>query len=436
MVKPDPGRQEISFAVLRFLTLAGGVVALLLIPLRPEHKPHLPPLIAFFLAYNGLLSILLFLWPTRRRALFMGTLAFDLCFVFFLVWFTGGLESQFYLLFYLLIALNAYSFGSAIGVAGAAASAFLYIASSLLSSPTFLDWTTLAARVSTFGLLGISLGFLSERERRARAEAEQLNLELEAKSQSLQRAYREFQEAHERTIQAERLATIGRMAAKVAHEIRNPLGAISLNLELLEDEVRANEGLAPSEDVKLIAAIKAELDRLNGVIEEYLRFARLPSPKLQAEQVNEIIEELVGFHKEEIIGGGIELKLDLAQDLPPILVDRNQMRQALMNLVRNACEAMPEGGTLRIVTRREADGVEIRVEDTGGGIRPEDLPKIFDPFFTTKDQGTGLGLTIARQIVLDHGGSIACASTSRRGTRFTVKLPIVREGGSYEGRQD
>ncbi|MFN3476030.1 MAG: two-component system sensor histidine kinase NtrB [Candidatus Methylomirabilales bacterium] len=423
--RPNPGRPEISFAVLRFLTLAGGVVALLLIPLHPEHKPHLPPLLVFFLAYNGLFAIPHFLWPTRWRALFIGTLAFDLAFVFFLVWFTGGLESHFYLLFYLLIALNAYSFGAAVGIAGAAGAALLYLANFALSPLTSLNWTHLAARVATFGLLGISLGFLSERERRARAEMEQLNLDLEAKSRSLQQAYRELQEAQERTLQAERLATIGRMAAKIAHEVRNPLGAISLNLELLEDGVRAEERLALKKGIELIEAIKAELDRLNGLVEEYLHLARLPSPKLQNEEVNEIVEELVSFHKEEIVGRGIGLTLEMAPDLPPILADRNQIRQALMNLVRNACEAMSEGGTLRIVTRREADGVEISVEDTGIGIPPEDLPKVFDPFFTTKDRGTGLGLSIARQIVEDHNGSIACASTPGRGTRFTVKLPMA-----------
>lgn len=421
------GQEEASFAVLRFLTLAGGVVALLLIPLRPEHTHHLVPLIAFFFAYNGLLSLLILLWPKWRRRLFLWALAFDLVFVFFLVWFTGGLESHFYLLFYLLIALNAYYFGATVGLLGALASALLYTVDFSLTSSAFLHWTHLAARVSLFGLLGGSLGFLSERERRARAEVEKLNRELELRRASLEAAYHHLQEVQDRLIQSERLAIIGRMAAKVAHEVRSPLSAISLNAELLEDEIKGYPGAPTKEAMDLLQSIKSQLEALSDLIEEYLSFTRLPKPRLERESLGEILDDLLRFLKGEIAERGIMVKEEFDQRAPWIMVDRRRLRQALLNILRNAFEAMPHGGNLTISTRIKGENVDIAIADTGIGIPPDQQERIFEPFFTTKDRGSGLGLTIAKQIIEEHGGTIACSSGLGRGTTFTISVPISRE---------
>ncbi len=397
-----------AFAVLRALALAGALVALLLVPLLPEHTRHLPPLIVAFVIYKLLFFSLLIRWPGASRPLFIGTAALDLLLAFFLAWFTGGPESPFYLLFYLLIALHAVYFGFPGGLGTALGASALYVLADLLSQ-AHLHYGALASRIAVFGLLGISLGFLADRERRARAEAELLNRELVDKQQQL--------------VQAEKLATVGKMAAKVAHEIRNPLGSISLNLELLEDEVRSPSPEARVEGQRLIGAIQGQVEALNAVVEEYLRFARLPSPKAEAVRLEGLLRDLLDFQREEIEGRGIAVKLEVPATLPAIAADPRQLRQALLNLVRNACDAMPGGGTLAVAAREGPEGVEIAVADTGPGIPAEDLPRIFEPFFTTKAEGTGLGLAIARQVALAHGGDIACRSAPGAGTTFALSLP-------------
>jgi len=219
---------------------------------------------------------------------------------------------------------------------------------------------------------------------------------------------------------------VGKMAAKVAHEIRNPLGSISLNLELLEDEVRSPSPEASAEGQRLIQAIQGQVDALNAVVEEYLRFARLPVPKMEVVRVEDLVQDLVTFLREETQARGIAVKLDVRDGIPRIQADPRLLRQALLNLVRNACEAMAGGGTLAVTARERGEDVEIAVADTGPGIPAQDLPRIFEPFFTTKAEGTGLGLAIARQIVLAHGGDIRCESASGAGTTATLRLPLSR----------
>lgn len=229
--------------------------------------------------------------------------------------------------------------------------------------------------------------------------------------------------ANAELVQAERLATIGKMAAKITHEIRNPLSSIGLNVELLEEEL-AQKG-DPKESQQLLRAIKGEVERLAGLSEEYLRVARRPVPRLEKENLGDLVRELVEFVRPELERARVKSAIELAEPLPPVAFDEGQIRQALLNLVRNAREAMqPDGGELRIAIRAAAGGgLDLVVEDTGGGIPDEAREKIFDPFFTTKERGTGLGLSVTRQIVEAHGGAIACEARSPRGTRFWIHLP-------------
>ncbi|MBI5166543.1 MAG: hypothetical protein HY998_02215 [candidate division NC10 bacterium] len=407
---------EVTFAVLRTLALAGGVVALFLVPLRPEHREHLFPLIAAFIGYKGLLYLSLYLKPEKARRLFLLTLSFDLAFVFVLIWFTGGFESHFYLLFYLLIALNAYHFGARVGLTAASASGILYLFAYFLAPQSALHWTHLAARIALFGLLGVSLGFMADRERKAKAEAERLNRELEE-------ALNRLREAQQRLIHSERMATIGKMSAKVAHEVRNPLSSISLNAEMLEDVIRACPGPFMAEAAEILASIKTEVEALGGVTEEYLRFARLPRPKPEDDSVNEMLEELLDFIKGEASQRQISITRTFSPNLPPLRFDRALLRQAVLNLIKNAFEAMPSGGELVVGTCYRDGQVRVTVTDTGAGIEEGFLGRVFDPFYTTKDHGTGLGLTIARQIIHDHGGTLTCQSVPGQGATFIISIP-------------
>jgi two-component system NtrC family sensor kinase len=232
------------------------------------------------------------------------------------------------------------------------------------------------------------------------------------------------EEREHRLIRSERLATVGKMAAQVTHEVRNPLASIGLYAELLGDELA--EG---SESRRLVASISSEVDRLTEITETYLRFARLPQPKLEREDVGSLVASVAEFARAELAQAHIELHLDLPAEPLEVPVDENQLRQALLNLIRNAREAMAEGGRLRIGVRREVDDTAtITVTDSGPGIAAENLPKIFDPFFSTKAKGTGLGLALVQQIAVEHGGRVDVSSndvsSEGQGTTFRLVLPV------------
>jgi signal transduction histidine kinase len=243
-----------------------------------------------------------------------------------------------------------------------------------------------------------------------------------------------IQEREQRLIRSERLATVGRMAAQIAHEVRNPLSSIGLNAELLGDEVNGRG----EEPRRLVASIISEVDRLTEITETYLRFARLPRPKLDREDLGVAVASVMELARGELAQARIALAVDIAPGLPEVAADEAQLRQALINLVRNAREAMADAargkpasdgpiGRLTVVVRATAGRVSVSVGDSGPGIGADDLAKIFDPFFSTKKQGTGLGLALVQQIVVDHGGQIEVDSAPGTGTTFTMTFPAVIE---------
>ncbi len=229
--------------------------------------------------------------------------------------------------------------------------------------------------------------------------------------------------AQVRAVSNERLAAIGKMAAHVTHEIRNPLSSIGLNIELLEEELARDR--TRSEPLQLLSAIAREVERLGLLSEEYLRVARLPSPRMEAEDIATTAREVVAFARPEIERAACTVSLHVDDDLPPALFDEAQIRQAMLNLLRNAREAMREGGAIDVRVVADGMSVALVVEDRGGGISEEIRARVFDPFFSTKGEGTGLGLAITRQIVEAHGGSITCAAREGGGTRFRITLPIA-----------
>jgi len=240
--------------------------------------------------------------------------------------------------------------------------------------------------------------------------------EFNAMAQRLATRERELRAQGEALLRSERLAAIGRIAAQITHEIRNPLSSISLNAEELGERApQARE---------LCEAIVREVDRLAAVTEEYLRYARVPKPQVIRADLNEVVRDLVDFVRPELAAGGVRVEQELDPALPQVIADPSQIRQILLNLVRNAREAMASGGTISIATRGK-DGAAVEVSDTGPGIDPARLARIFDPFFTTKDRGTGLGLALAQEIAREHAGELTCSSTPGRGTTFTLRLPAA-----------
>jgi hypothetical protein len=234
----------------------------------------------------------------------------------------------------------------------------------------------------------------------------------------------ELKSLEKQVLQAERWATIGKMAAKVAHEIRNPLSSISLNVELLEDEIKNFHSVDTHEAKSLLKALTSEIDRVSALTEEYLQFSRLPQIMLAKGQLEEVIAHVVEFMQHELRQKKIELEINLEKKFPELLFDHVQIRRVLLNIIRNAMEAMPKGGNLKIWTEEKDHQAIVHIADTGMGIPDEAIAKIFDPFFTTKDFGTGLGLAIVQQIIDEHGGQISCASKMGEGTTFSIALPL------------
>ncbi len=230
----------------------------------------------------------------------------------------------------------------------------------------------------------------------------------------------------ERLIQTERLAAMGRMAAHVTHEVRNPLSSIGLNVEMLEEEIAAGG----PEINALIRAIQREVDRLTGITEEYLRIARLPAPRLGPEDAGALVRDVARFVSREMESTQVRLEVDVEDDLPLVPIDEAQIRQSLLNLLRNAREAMPAGGRIVLGAHREDGGVAISVRDEGEGIPDDRKERVFDVFFSTKERGTGLGLPLTREIVVAHRGRVRCEDApangeGRRGTVFTIWLPMA-----------
>jgi signal transduction histidine kinase len=222
----------------------------------------------------------------------------------------------------------------------------------------------------------------------------------------------------------ERLAAVGSMAAKAAHEIRNPLSSISLNTELLSDELLKFEGADTREAGELLQSIQGELDRLRRLLEEYMSFARMPLTNLEPVDIREFAERIARFIAPELERSGIDIDVVGGESSPQLYLDRDQFRQAVLNLLRNCQEAMPDGGNITIRIDEDADGtVELVVIDSGVGIDPANLDRVFDPFYSTKDMGTGLGLALVQQVMTEHGGRAICTSQPGRGAAFRLVLP-------------
>ena len=250
--------------------------------------------------------------------------------------------------------------------------------------------------------------------------------EFDAMAKALKEREAQLQQKQQELIRAERLAAIGKVSAQVAHEIRNPLSSIGLNVEMLQDQLVGNHFASPAEAKEatdLLTSVMREVDRLTEITEDYLRLARLPTPAKRPEDLKKLLEEVLGFAREELERAGVKVVVDLPETGLPISADEGQLRQVFLNLFRNAREAMATGGTLTVKAGASGSLLDVRVSDTGSGIAPEVREKLFEPFFTTKPGGTGLGLSLSRQIVEAHGGRIDVDSTPSRGTTFHLEFP-------------
>jgi nitrogen fixation/metabolism regulation signal transduction histidine kinase len=250
----------------------------------------------------------------------------------------------------------------------------------------------------------------------------------------------ELRSSRTRLLQAERVAAWREMARRLAHELKNPLFPIQLSVETLR---RAHEQAASSPSAGATARLAAlvrdstdtileELRALRKIIDEFSQFARMPRPRPEPVDLRAVVDQVLALYQART--AALDVRLEHAPELPLVPADRDLLGRALGNLVANAVEAMPEGGTLRVATSVLADAVALEVSDTGPGLTDEQRTRLFTPYFTTKKGGTGLGLAIVQGIVSDHGGRIEVASEAGRGTTFTLLLPSDGAGEAREKR--
>lgn len=315
-------------------------------------------------------------------------------------------------LYYIPIIASALLFGLRGGLAASIFTTAVY------SPHIFLHWQhnhfdysiNQYAEVVIFNLVGGIMGALGDRLKQAREKAER-------NAEERQKAYDELQKTFEQLLQAEKLTSLGELSAGIVHEVRNPLAAIKGAVEILEDELAAD---SPRREFAELA--KKEVERLDKLVGEFLRFARPATLSVKSNDLNKIVESVVSLIENQAVGQLISVESDLGEDLPKVLVDSEQIKQVLLNLAINSLQAMSSGGKL-IFRTFEKDGFSVvEIEDNGVGIDEKIAGRIFDPFFTTKEKGVGLGLSIAHKIISQHNGNLS--GENRDGnTVFSLYLP-------------
>lgn len=229
--------------------------------------------------------------------------------------------------------------------------------------------------------------------------------------------------ADERQRLTARYEEIAGLAGSIAHEIKNPLSTINLNLGLLREDVGNENTPRDRRMLKKIDLVQRECKHLEELLEDFLRFARVGQLELVDADLNDAVQDFIDFYQPQADAQRVEISPHLATDLPAVRLDRPLFRQVLLNLALNAQQAMPNGGLLELQTSRRDGCAQLDLIDNGMGMDAETLTRIFDPFYSTKSGGSGLGLPTVRKIVESHGGQISVASEPNRGTRFSITLP-------------
>jgi two-component system, sporulation sensor kinase E len=235
----------------------------------------------------------------------------------------------------------------------------------------------------------------------------------------------ESRRSAQQTLESERLNALTLLAAGVAHEIGNPLNSLNIHLQLIDRKLRDQDPALRTELQESVEVARAEIARLDSIITQFLRAIRPTKPQLRPESVNTIVDESVRFFAPEIQDRDIVVEQELRSDLPLLQLDRDQIKQAFYNVIKNSLEAMKRRGILHIRTDLDSTHVLISFTDTGGGISAENLSRVFEPYFTTKLTGTGLGLLIVRRIVREHGGELSIQSNEGKGVILTIRLPYA-----------
>ena len=421
---------DVAFISVRIIIFFGGIGWLVFSDLSQETFRYVSDTIIYFVIYSFIIYIWLLFSPQKKRTIYGFALFFDILFASMLVRVTGGFDSSFFIAFYLVTALYSFYYGLVPGAVIAAIAVVLYFLSCSYVHVQ-LHWTDFFLRISFLFLLSVPLGMLSQILKRDKNEITTLN-------KDLKRYIKELQKVHGRLIQVEKLSELGRLTADVAHEIRNPLTAIGGFARRLDNKLSQIKN--EKECIRIIKNEKkyseiiiSEVERLERILRDILTFSREIKYNMEYQGINGIIKESIQTYadicKEQSIL--IEEKTDIS--LPKVLIDKDQVKQAVNNLLSNAIDVMPNGGKIKISTSLEelhgVNYVTVEVTDKGHGIPEEELAMIFEPFYSSKEigVGTGLGLSICKKIMDEHNGLIRVESELDIGTSFKLLFPYQSE---------
>jgi signal transduction histidine kinase len=382
----------------------------------PRHSPY--EFIA--LGAMALLQIAELRFPFfQQRQGAIAAISIKLALAWLLVWETDGVESSYYLIFLLPVVTAASTLGLVGTILTALASSFAYCSFLIFVWDRYElapgGERELGIRVLFYFITGILLNYFVTESRlhaaRYRTVAEDLAV-----------ANRELGEAQAQIRRSERLAALGQLSAGLAHELRNPLGAIRASAEMLGKTVAPENEIAR----EMSGLITREVDRTNALVTRFLEFARPLRLQRASHDLHEVLERALGDVRRGLGDQASSVRIETAYspEVVPFRFDAELVERVFYNLLHNGVQAMPAGGLLRLSTHARNGLVETEVTDTGTGIPEENLESIFNPFFTTKPDGVGLGLAIVSKIVDDHGGRISVSSEVGRGTTFRVSLPV------------
>ena len=263
---------------------------------------------------------------------------------------------------------------------------------------------------------------LQENDEILRKFNEELERKVRERTLELQQANEQLERTQIALIRTEKIAAVGQIAAGVTHEIKNPLNSLSINAQMLSRELAEKFG-SESPSYESASLIRYEINRINNILEEFVKFAKFPEPQFFNNSINEVITEVFDLISSNARDNRVTIKLSLQDDIPSFRFDARQFKEVLMNLSENAIKAMNAGGEIDIKTYMQNGTVIITVTDFGEGIPEKNMGEIFTPFFSTKEGGLGLGLPIVQRIIESHGGKVSCTSTVGSGTCFEIFLP-------------
>jgi len=412
---------DYAFMLLRGMVITGGFFWLILHPYPPTLKFWLVSLFLVFIIYSLIIHGLILTWPDKVENIYLGCLALDLIFTGIFINLSGGFNSIVFLVFYLLVALHSFYYGLFRGIVLSVIVSVVYLLA-MYGQWGVLQWTDIFLRISIIFLLAGFLGFIAEKERHDKEELVKTQAMLESVQGDLEKAYRNLQDIKVQVDQSEKLASIGRLSAELAHKINNPLDGIKNCLTVIK-----NKSEDPALKARYLELIDEAIVDIENAVRNLLDYAKRHEPKLEEVDVVNILQRTIAMADYKLHKMGIKIETHFDPDLPHIVGDPHQLQEVFFNLILNAIDAMPNGGMLTIEVAVIGNYIDIKIIDTGVGIPQEELNNIFQPFFTTKPlgEGTGLGLPISLEIVRKHHGAVTVHSEVGVGTVFSVTLPLA-----------